>query len=236
MPIRKITLFFIISLVFVKGTDAQTAKVQRGMVMKLGGNVRLGGVQLINTRNRAEAKSNIYGFFSIEALAGDTLQFSDSNFQNADFVVNDFTDKIVYMEPIIQLDEVVVKENSIQKDISDVQRGYRSKSVFYTGTPHYYYLMLKPMTFIYENFKSEVINARKFNRYAAREMTSIEIAKRFNERSIKAVVPIKDKEVEEFEDKFTPTLQQLNRMNNYELINYIRKSYEDFENSKINAH
>src|SRR6185437_12466004 len=102
MPIRKISLFFIVSLVSIKGTDAQTAKVQRGMVMKLGGNVRLGGVQLINRRNRAEAKSNIYGVFTIEALAGDTLQFSDNNFQNADFVVDNFTDKIVYMEHIIQ--------------------------------------------------------------------------------------------------------------------------------------
>ena len=122
------------------------------------------------------------------------------------------------MQPVIQLNEVVVKENSLAADIKEVQRGYREKSVFYTGTPHYYYLVLKPMTFIYENFKSEVIDARRFNRYAKRELTSAKIAERFNDTFIKRTIAIKDDELEAFKSAYTPTLAALNSMDDYELI------------------
>jgi hypothetical protein len=146
-------------------------------------------------------------------------------------VVNDFADKIVYLAPVIQLNEVVVNESSLKSEIREVQRGYREKSVFYTGTPHYYYLVLKPMTFIYENFKSEVKEARRFNRYARNELAASQVAARFNDAAIKKVVPIKDAELEDFELAYCPTITQVNAWNDYELINYIKKSYLEFKNS-----
>ncbi|MDB5115001.1 MAG: hypothetical protein JWQ79_493 [Mucilaginibacter sp.] len=185
-------------------------------------------MMVLNKRTLNSIRSSTIGVFNISAQVGDTLEFKSENYQMTNFIVSDFMDKIVFMEPVIQLDEVVIKENSIKSDIIEAQRGYCEKSVFYTGTPHYYYLFLKPMTFIYENFKSEVKNARKFNKYAKMELTSYQIAERFNDILIKKTIPIKNAELEDFKSKYTPTLSQLNIWSDYDLINYIISSYGDF--------
>jgi hypothetical protein len=229
MTIRKIILFYIFSLAALNGTYAQNTKLQQGLLYKIGTNIRLGSIQVLNKRSLAKARSSILGVFNILAIPGDTLRFSNDNFQSSNFVVTDFADQIIFLEPVIQLNEVVVKEHSLKNDIKEVQRGYREKSVFYTGTPHYYYLVLKPMTFIYENFKSEVIDARRFNRYAKRELAYYKVTERFNDAAIKKIVPIKDAELEDFELDYFPSLVQINSWNDYDLINYIKGSFLDFK-------
>jgi hypothetical protein len=220
-----------LSTVF-SAADAQTVKVQQGLLLKRGTNIRLGSVQVLNRRSHVKARSNTVGVFNIPATTGDTLIFESDNFQSANFVVTDLADKIVYLQPVIQLNEVVIKEYSLKSDIKEVQRGYREKSVFYTGTPHYYYLVLKPMTFIYENFKSEVIDARRFNRFARRELALFKVSERFNDVAIKKVIPIKDSELEDFELAYFPTIVQINAWNDYELINYIKESYATFTKTR----
>jgi hypothetical protein len=139
---KRIALAYILSSAVLNTAEAQTVNIQQGLLLKSGTNIRLGSVQVLNKRSLVKARSSTIGVFNIPAAPGDTLTFTDDNFQPAVFVVTDFADKIVYLQPVIQLDEVVVKEYSIKSDIKEVQRGYREKSVFYTGTPHYYYLFL----------------------------------------------------------------------------------------------
>ncbi|MDN5284710.1 MAG: hypothetical protein JWR38_984 [Mucilaginibacter sp.] len=229
MKPKAIILLLLIYLMPFNGVKAQVAKVQQGLLLKGGTATRLENVDILNKRSRITIKSNTIGVFSITALPGDTLQFEIANYLTTNFIVTDFADKIVYMQPVIELAEVVIKENSLIKDLRETQLGYRKKSVFYTGTPHYYYLVLKPMTFIYENFKSEVKQARRFNRFAKRELTTYEITKRFNDSLIKGVIPIKADEIDDFRVDYAPTLKQLNAMNDYDLINYIKNSYEDYK-------
>jgi hypothetical protein len=228
MIIKKIILCCA-AVVFALGGAAQNTPMQQGMVLKIATNIRLGNIGVLNKRNRARTISSTLGVFSISAQTGDTLVFASDNFQLTDFVVSDLSDKIIYMAPIIQLSQVNIKEYSLLSDIKEVQRGYREKSVFYTGTPHYYYLFLKPMTFIYENFKSEVIEARRFNRYARSELEASEIATRFNNATIRAVLPIRDAEIERFKSAYLPTVAQVSRWNDYDLIKYIKASFADFK-------
>jgi hypothetical protein len=88
------------------------------------------------------------------------------------------------------------------------------------------------MTFIYENFKSEVKDARRFNRYAHKELAASKVSARFNDESIKRVIPITDNELESFELEYMPTLKQIDEMNDYDLIIYIKDSYENFKKNK----
>jgi hypothetical protein len=208
---------------------AQAEKVQQGLLFKAGTSLRLANVSILNKRSRVKTFSNTVGVFNMPALPGDTLSFTSNGFQSPDFVVTDFTDKIVFMQPVIYLDEVVVKERSLNSEIKEVQRGYREKSVFYTGTPHYYYLVLKPMTFIYENFKSEVKEARRFNRYARKELASVKVTERFNDKTIKKVAPLNNEELKDFKMTYMPTLQQINVWNDYDLINYVKQCYADYQ-------
>jgi hypothetical protein len=232
MPNKILSLFFVFSIAIYCSAKGQS--MQQGLFYKMGTSIRLGSVKVLNKRSLAIVKSNTIGVFIIPASGGDTLEISSPGYLAVNFVVTDFADKVLFLKPNIELSEVVIKENSIQADLNEVKRGYRKKSVFYTGTPHYYYLALKPMTFIYENFKSEVINARKFNRYAKDEMAYYEIAARFNDYVIKNIVPIKDEELEGFKSDFWPALEQVRSWNDYDMDNYIRKSYHAFK-SKGNA-
>ncbi|MEN0055205.1 MAG: hypothetical protein AAGC65_16140 [Mucilaginibacter sp.] len=208
---------------------AQQPQKQQGLLLKSAGDIRLGNVAVLNKRSGVAVKSNTVGVFNIAAISGDTLQFTSSGYLSGECVVTDLLDKIIYLQPVIELPEVIVKENSLLQEIRETQLGYRKKSVFYTGTPHYYYLFLKPMTFIYENFKSEVKDARRFNRFAKRELTANEINKRFNDSLIKQIVPVKANEIDDFRADYSPTIQQLNSMNDYDLINYIKNSYQDYK-------
>lgn len=222
-------LLFIIYLIPSTGVKGQVAKMQQGLILKSSAAARLSDVQVLNKRSHISVRSNAEGVFSIVALQGDTLQFSSPNYLTGELVVSDFADKLIYLQPIIELAEVVIRENSLIKELRETQKGYRKKSVFYTGTPHYYYLFLKPMTFIYENFKSEVKQARRFNRFAKREITAYEITRRFNDSLIKSVVPLNVNEIDDFRADYAPTLQQLNAMSDYDLFIYIRNSYEDYK-------
>ena len=233
MKLNAVTLLLFIYLMPFSSAKGQVAKAQQGLLVKSGTGTKLGNVDVLNKRSRVVVKSDGVGIFHITALAGDTLQFAYANYLTTDITVTDFADKVVGLQPVIELAEVVIRENSLIKDLRETQMGYRKKSVFYTGTPHYYYLVLKPMTFIYENFKSEVKQARRFNRYAKRELTSYDINKRFNNSLIKEVVPIGDNEIDDFRVDYAPALQQLNVMSDYDLINYIKNSYKNYKKKGV---
>ncbi|MDO3626734.1 hypothetical protein [Mucilaginibacter sp. BT774] len=211
---------------------AQDVQVQKGMVFKAGTNLRLCGVRIVNTKTSTSTVTNLYGDFFIAASVNDTLNVSCDDYTSTQLVVTDLVDKVVFVEPAYPLSEVVIKENTVLADLNSVKRGYRKKSVFYTGTPHYYYLVLKPMTFIYENFKSEVINARKFNRFAKDEIAYYEVAARFTDEVIKKNAPINENELDDFKADYWPTAQQIRSWNDYDLVNYVIKSYQDFKKNK----
>jgi hypothetical protein len=233
MHLKKLILLFVI-LGHIYLADAQANKSQQGLLLKNETNIRLGSIQVLNKRNQARTRTNTAGVFTITALPGDTLAFSGDGFENNIFLVTDLADKVIYLNPIRQLPEVQVKEYSIKYDLNEAKAGYRRKSVFYTGTPHYYYVLLKPMTFIYENFKSEVIEARRFNKYASRELASYKISERYNNALIKNTIPeIADDELDDFKWQYMPTLAQLNKMSDYDIIIYIRKNYAAFKSGEI---
>ncbi|MES2064700.1 MAG: hypothetical protein V4456_22475 [Bacteroidota bacterium] len=231
--IKGFTAFIIaICLLLFNAASAQL-KTQQGMLLKQETNIRLGSVQIINKKTLVRTQSSIYGEFSIKAAAGDTLLFSSAGYEDKKLAVTDLQDQIIYLKPFDELPEVVIRANSVQKDLADVQKVYRSKGVFYTGDPHYYYLFLKPMTFIYENFKSEVKNARKFRKYTKKQLEHYEIAKRFNDSTIRQNVPITKDELISFKANYTPSIKQYLSLNDYDLINYIKNAYVVFKKKNI---
>jgi hypothetical protein len=232
MQVNKLLLISLSQFICPILSLAQSSHVQQGMVLKAGTDMRLSGAQIVDKRSLAITQSNLHGGFFIEALVNDTLEATREGYTIARFVVTDFTDKLVFLEPAYTLPEVAIKANTLLADLNSAKRGYRKKSVFYTGTPHYYYLVLKPMTFIYENFKSEVINAREFNKFAKNEIAYYQVAARFTDDIIKKNAPINGNELEDFKTNYWPTAQQILSWNDYDLADYIVKSYLDFKKNK----
>lgn len=231
--LKKVTaITFAASCLYFNVASGQV-KTQQGIIFKQETSIRLGSVQIINKKTSLRTQSSIYGEFNIKAAAGDTLLLSCTGYEDKKIVISDFQDLIIYLKPFTELSEVVIRANSVQKDLAETQKVYRSKGVFYTGAPHYYYLFLKPMTFIYENFKSEVKNARKFRKYTKKELEYYEIAKRFNDSTIKQNVPITKDEMIAFKVNYTPSIHKYLSLNDYDLINYIKDSYVAFKKKNI---
>ncbi|WP_316780907.1 hypothetical protein [Pedobacter antarcticus] len=229
MIIKKLALVFLLLINAVTGIQGQTVNLQSGVLISKAENTRLSNIQISNKRSSAVVKSDLLGLYQILAEVGDTLEISDSLYETQKIVVSNFTFIKTTLRPWLLLNEVVIRANSFKADLDEVQGQFKSQGVFYTGTPHYYYLLLKPMTFIYENFKKEVKNARKFRKYAEHELAHNKITQRFNNLSIKAVVPINDQDLSSFKLQYMPSPEQISAWNDYDLNRYIIKSYAQFK-------
>lgn len=221
-------LFILNSLTILK---AQTQHTFNGVVMQQGAKTRLDSVQIYNKLSRTKVISNSWGAFSIGAKQGDTLEISKRDYELLNIAFTDSLSSILFLKPFMALREVVVYGSSVKYDLSETQRIFRGKGIFYTGRPHYYYLLLKPMTFIYENFNGEVINARKFKKFAKKESDNYDISARFNEAFIKKNAPVRDDEIIHFKSKYKPTIEQVRTYTDYEMIDYIKKSYKEWTSS-----
>jgi len=213
-------------------TYAQTDYAIEGLVcIKVSGQ-RLSGISVLNKTNKARSVTNDIGIFRISASKTDTIEFKGEGFDAKDTVMAKAGVLMVYLNKITAptvLDEVTINSTSLKQDILQTKKIYRSKGVFYTGTPHYYYLFLKPMTFIYENFKGEVIAARKFKKIAANDLEGQEIRLHFNRDVVKSAVPdIPDEQIDGFLVDYWPTIQQVRVWNYYDMIKYIQRSYMDY--------
>lgn len=228
---KKVLLLVLLSGYFLT-TTAQLKKITSGITCENGSNRRLANIKVVNKNTQGRVITNDIGEFKIAANAGDTLEFSNDLFETKDIVVDNSQAAIAFLNKIIALKEVVIKENSLRKDLAETQHVYRSKGVFYTGRPHYYYLFLKPMTFIYENFKSEVINARRFKRSAIRDIEGQEINMRFNEQIIQRNTPLDSAQAGYFVIRYWPSIQQVRSWSDYDMVQYIKRSYQDFISEK----
>lgn len=223
----KILLFLILLSIF-SNLKLQAQQTFQGVVMQQNTKLRIDSVQIYNRSTRTKVMSNSLGLFYITVKQEDTLELSKRDYELKDIVFTDSLSKILSLKPITSLKEVVIYGSSVKKDLLETQRIFRSKGVFYTGRPHYYYLLLKPMTFIYENFKGEVISARKFKKFAKAESANYDISARFNEPIIKRYVPIGNDEMIHFKSKYRPTAEQVRTYTEYEMVAYIRKSYKEW--------
>lgn len=229
MIIKRLTLVFLLIINALTSIKGQAVNLQSGVLISKVENTRLSNIQISNKRSFAVVKSDLLGLYKILAEVGDTLEISDSLYETQKIVVSNFTFIKTTLRPWLLLNEVVIRANSFKADLNEVQGQFKSQGVFYTGTPHYYYLLLKPMTFIYENFKKEVKNARKFRKYAEHELAHNKITQRFNNLSIKAVVPISDQDLNSFKLQYMPSPEQISAWNDYDLNRYIIKSYAQFK-------
>ena len=147
-------------------------------------------------------------------------------------MVSDFKDVFVYLQPVNVLSEVIIKGESVKQNLKEVEDSYRSKGIYYKGKPPITSLM-HPVTFFNEVFSKNGKRARRFNEYAERESEYYEIAARFNDRTIKSIIPaVGDEDLIAFKAAFWPTAEQIRSWNDFSLLSYIKKSYAEFLKSK----
>ena len=87
-----------------------------------------------------------------------------------------------------------------------------------------------PVTFFYELLSKDSKRARRLDRYAAAEMEYLEVSARFNDSVIKSVLPgISEVGLKAFKSACVPAIGQLKGWSDYDLFEYIKRSFEEFQ-------
>ena len=232
---KKVFLYFIfLSVILISASlNAQTARVIRGGIYQDGTSTRVESVKVQNLRNNRTAVSDGLGIFQIFSELGDSLLFSKIGYLDQKYLVQDFNDAVIKLKLSNQLREVKIegskKSSEIFKESSVAYS--KQKQIFYGGKPPLALLSPfggSPVTFFYELLSKSGKRVRRLNKLAAASAINEEIALRFNDVTIKRVVPIQDKDLEDFKNRFTPKLEALRSWSDFELFEYIKKSYQSF--------
>ncbi len=176
--------------------------------------------------------SDELGWFKIPASVGDTLLFTAPDYTDLKLAVQSSKDMAVYMQPVITLNQVTIKGKSEKQDLNEVMQEYRSQGTFYAGKPPALSFLFNPLTGIYELFGKTPNRAKRFAQFSKDELEYSVVKKRFSKEMIKRVTNIPDEDLEKFMDNFTPSYEDIKNWNEYELMSYIKRSYQYFQKNK----
>jgi len=176
--------------------------------------------------------SDELGGFSIPASKGDTLLFKKTGYAELKQVVVGANDIIVYMQPVIMLQQVNVVGQSTKQELNGVINDYRSKGLYFDGHPKLMDYIASPITAFYELISTDAKNERHFAKFSKNEMEAIEVSKRYTPQLVKQVTHLSDDDVVKFMQQYTPSYDDMRGWNDYELISHIKHYLEYYKKHK----
>ncbi|GAB2694841.1 hypothetical protein GCM10027037_17980 [Mucilaginibacter koreensis] len=229
LPFKCLLFIAVLSVFSPFFANAQTLPVIKGLIVRSSTYDRLAEVKVTNLRTQIIKVSDEQGIFTIPANIGDTLEFSKTEYAVMKQVITSTNDIIVSMQRAVTLNTVVVKGYSTKTEQQATMDAYRSKGVYYNGKPPVLSYLASPVNGLYELFGKEPKRARRFNAYIKAENEGIQINKRFTKSLIKQVTGLPDEEIPAFMDAYRPQYEEAAKWSDYELMNYIKKSYAAYE-------
>lgn len=200
-----------------------------GFVCTKGTQVRVAEVVVTNKQTQVKTVTNDIGEFSIKAAIGDTLEFGKDEYTTTRVTITALTDIVVFMQPVIHLDQVSVKAQTKQQELNSVMKSYRSKGVYYDGKPSALSAVASPLNGLYSLFGKDPKDARRFAAYSKQELEASQDHRKYNKELVKKITNLPDEEVQKFMDTFTPSHEDLMKMNDYDVITYIKESLESYK-------
>ena len=231
--IGKQALITILFLLLLTSSKAQSQLLLKGVVVQEGTKSRVTKAVIYNQKTRYTAYADKLGMFQIPSVIGDTLEISCEGHLTKYFNVTNFDDVIITLQLSNNLSEVIIKGTNKKYSMAEVSDRYsKEKGVFYGGKPPLILLNPfggKPITFFHELLGKDAKHVRRLNKLSAREAVDNEIETRFNNTTIKRILPIDDKDLEKFKSDYWPNLNQIRKWSDYELFDYIKKSYIEYK-------
>ncbi|MCC8426901.1 hypothetical protein LJ658_18195 [Mucilaginibacter sp. UR6-11] len=203
------------------------------MIFKKNSPVTISYATISNLNKKVpDATSDELGSFRIEAAMGDTLLFKKADYTPQFIVVQNYSPQSIYMQPVIHLNEVSVKDISKRQELNNALDDYKKKGQYYTLNPSIMSVISSPLSGLYELFGKGPSQARKFQKYSKEEMERIEIARRYNKPLVKQITQMPDTDLEDFMLNFTPNVEDIRIWTDYDIIDYIKRSYAYFVKNK----
>jgi hypothetical protein len=235
MSLKRIRPYIIILIFYCLPSlvYAQQTFTLNGILYRKNTTDRISQAVITDLKSNVIMMSDELGNFNIIAAKGDTLLFNKSGYVQEKQVVTDPKDVIVYLQPIISLGEVNIKEQSKQQELNDVMAQYRSNGTFYDGKPPAWLLLNSPITVLYELFGKTPNEARRFKAFSKEELEQDEVNRRYTPALVKQVTKLtNDEDVKKFMEAYTPSYEDIKAWNDYDLINHIKKSFDFYQKNK----
>jgi hypothetical protein len=226
---------FIVIILFLPA-EGRAQQMVKGVIFEEGTRTRVAGASVHNQRTGYTNSTNNFGLFDIVVQEGDTLQISLDGYLDKQIEVSNLKDLIIYLRASsTQLKEVKITGQSRLQGLREAQADFKAKGIFNNGKPSAGMLSPlggSPLTYLYETFSQDGKRARRLGKFIARESDYTEVASRFNKEKIRSLVPIKDEDLEEFKSAYWPKNEDIRKWGDYDLHNYIKKSFEEFKKTK----
>lgn len=217
--------------------SAQTNKMVRGAVIQEGTKEKVQDAIIENFKRGLAKKTDNFGVFEIYAAIGDSLLVRKIGYQDKYYVVTRDETPRIYLKLSNQLLEVEINgQKKASENFQEASNAYsKEKGIFYGGKPPLALLSPfggSPVTFFYELFSKDGKRVKRLNQLAAKAKIGEEIALRFNPLAIKAAVPIAETDMDSFGDNYAPNVEALRGWSDFQLIQYIKESFEKFKKKK----
>ena len=205
--------------------QAQT-EVVSGFILERGTNTRLADVNVRNLNTRALVKSNSFGVFFIEASIGDSLSFTKIGYGPVKTVLFTTSDILIDMQAGLTIESVVVSRMSKEAELNSLLNDYRKKGVYNGGSNKVGTYLNSPATALYNLFGKEAKNAKRFSKFVDRELEQTQVDRKFNRTLVSELTGLKDDDLQSFMDLYRPGFSTVEHWGQYDLMNYIKNSFE----------
>ncbi|HMR20232.1 MAG TPA: hypothetical protein PKA53_13095 [Sphingobacterium sp.] len=207
----------------------QSSPTLSGLILEKGTNTRLADVNVINLRTQARTTTNIYGVFYIEATIGDSLSLSKTGYGPLKTVLFTMEDILLEMQPGLQIETVVVARRSRQQEMSDILKDYEKKGIYNGGRNSTGTYLNSPATALYNIFGREAKNMKRFEKFMDREVEELAVDRVFSTSAVSKATGLEGKDLQNFMDLYRPSYQQVERWGQYDLLDYITRSFKSWE-------
>ncbi len=223
-------LVFLIFLSFITTElSAQETFVLKGVVFQKGTSNRIGKAEIRNLNKRLALYCDDFGVFNILASIGDSIVITKEGYSTFATKIKAKQNLVVYLNRFNVLAEVNIKEKTKQQEREEIIDDFRSKGSFYAGKPPLLAYIFNPLTALYELTGKGPNQARRFNNYMGREIAESEVDRRFSKAFINKTIDIPEKDLAAFMFMYRPKPSEMQQLNDYDLMTYIKKSYLKFK-------
>lgn len=220
--------YFLHSLAF-----AQQASNIKGVIFKKTSSERISQVLITDLKSGVVMMSDELGGFSIKASIGDTLLVTKTSYTPQKNVILNNSDLVIYMQPVIELNQVTINEKSQKQELNEVMKGYRSQGIYNDGKslPVWQFIN-SPITAFYNLFGKTPGQARRFAEFAKNDQEASIVDRRYTKELVKSITKLPDDELEKFMVTYRPSFEDMKEWNDYQLIQYIKKEFAYYQKNK----
>ena len=228
----KVNYLILLGLAFfltLSGAQAQQDSVVSGLVLEKGSSTRVPQANVTNLRTKQVVVSNNYGVFNIGVEVGDSLSISKIGYGPVKTRINTLEDILIDLQAGTQIETVVITRSTKEAEMRGMLEDYGSKGVYNGGRNKFGTYLASPATALYNLFGKEAKNAKRFEQFMGQELEATKVDRVFNKSLVSRLTKLEGEELRSFMDIYRPSHASIERWGEYDLLNYINRSFKSWD-------